>query len=146
MKSLSTDLRQSILRMKKNGKGVREIAKNIGHAPSTISKILKDYRIRGNLQPRKSTGRPRKTTKRQDHKIKRAQQADPFKSAVKINAEFPDLKVSNRTVQRRVLEFGLFSRRPAKKPLITKKNQKSRLRFAIQHQDWTVSLFESLCF
>ena len=44
--------------------------------------------------------------------------------------------VSRMTVSRRLHEVGLDAQSPATKPLISKKNQKSRLAFANKHVIW----------
>ena len=45
--------------------------------------------------------------------------------------------VSTKTIQRRLsLEFGLKSRKPARKPRLTEAMKKKRLDFAKRHADW----------
>lgn len=45
--------------------------------------------------------------------------------------------VSVSTTKRRLADAKLYGRRPAKKPLISKKNRMARLHFAKTHQHWT---------
>lgn len=66
---------------------------------------------------------------------------DPFKPATQIKAEHPEIQASVHTFRRRLCQRGLFARRPAKKPQISKKNRAWRLRWAKEHLGWTVSLF-----
>jgi hypothetical protein len=48
-----------------------------------------------------------------DRRIKRMSQNDPWLSAPRIIAEIPEILVSPRTIQRRLVQAKLFSRRPA---------------------------------
>jgi hypothetical protein len=89
---------------------------------------------------RMKTGRPRKTSKYTDKKIKWVSQKNPRLTAPQIHKEVqcPDhSNISIRTVQRRLVEYGLHGRHGVKKPLITKKNRTERLRWAIEHGDWS---------
>ena len=45
-------------------------------------------------------------------------------------------KASVWTIRRRLRSFGLFARRPRKKPLLSRANKKARLAWAKAHQDW----------
>jgi hypothetical protein len=72
-----------------------------------------------------------------DRRIKRMSQNDPWLSAPRIIAEIPEILVSPRTIQRRLVQAKLFSRRPAKKPLVSRRNRLARLAFAREHINWT---------
>jgi hypothetical protein len=82
------------------------------------------------------SGRPRKTTILMDTRIKRMSQSDPWLPAPRIIAKIPEILVSPRTVQRRLIQAKLFSRRPAKKPLFSRRNRLARLTFAREHINW----------
>ena len=47
------------------------------------------------------------------------------------------MRASAHTVRPRLLDYGLVSRRAAKKPLLSKKNVKDRLKFCRKYNDWT---------
>jgi hypothetical protein len=49
-----------------------------------------------------------------DKRIKRLSQNDPWLSGPRIIAEIPEIMVGPRTIQRRLIEAKLFSRRPEK--------------------------------
>jgi len=66
---------------------------------------------------------------------------DRFKTAPKLAKEMAEstgIKVSNKTIQRRLNKFGLKGCVAKKKPFISIKNKKKRLQFAKKHIDWTV--------
>lgn len=48
-----------------------------------------------------------------------------------------ELKISQRTAQRILKRAKIFARRPAHKPMLSKKQKKDRLDFARQYQHWT---------
>lgn len=52
--------------------------------------------------------------------------------------------ISARTVQRRLVEFGLFGRIAAKKPHVNTLNKKKRLRFAKEHEHWTIENWKNI--
>ncbi|MCM0158345.1 hypothetical protein [Candidatus Nardonella dryophthoridicola] len=81
-----------------------------------------------------------------DRRIKRICQRDPWLSGPRIIAEIPELEVSARTVQRRLVEAKLYSRRPAKKPLVSERNRRARLEFAQRHLNWTVQDWRKILF
>lgn len=56
------------------------------------------------------------------------------------------LPISARTIRHRALEIGLRARRPAKKPMITKRNQIKRLKFARDHLNWDISKWKTVLF
>ena len=106
-----------------------------------ISRLCSKYRSTGKLAADNKGGRPRSTTSM----IVRSVKKDPWISSVEIQKQL-ELLVSDRTIRRRAVEAGLFSRRPAKKPLISLKNQKKRLLFATSHIDWNVQKWRTVLF
>lgn len=82
----------------------------------------------------------KKTSPRVDNIIKKLSISDCRKSAVMIKNELKEkynIDIHVSTVKRRLKLFGLHGRRPTKKPLISKKNKKSRLAFAKQYKSWS---------
>lgn len=54
--------------------------------------------------------------------------------------------VSRSTISRRLKEVGLIERAGVKKPLITAKNRKARLKFARKHEHWTEADWREVLF
>uniref|UniRef100_A0A915DNF1 Transposase Tc1-like domain-containing protein n=1 Tax=Ditylenchus dipsaci TaxID=166011 RepID=A0A915DNF1_9BILA len=69
---------------------------------------------------------------------------NPKLTAPEIREELKLDDITVRTVQNRLIEVGLFGRRPAEKPFISPKNVKERLSFAKEHQNWTVDQWKSV--
>lgn len=143
---ISKELKQRVVNAFLEGKRQSAISRQFVLPSYSVSKIISYYNERGHLENLPKSGRPRKTTIWMDRRIKRISQNDPWKSAPRIIAEIPEIIVSPRTIQRRLVEAKLFSRRPAKKPLISGRNRLARLAFARRHLHWTVDEWKKVLF
>lgn len=142
----SVDLKEKIIEAYKAGHPQSTIKNNFGVTKQVVSRIIKNFRLRGRVVNLKRGGRKRKTTKQLDRRIKRISQQNPRLSANQILAELDESNVSSRTIQRRLVEVGLPARRPAKKPLLSKKNIDARMLFATRHVHWTVKEWQNVLF
>lgn len=145
-KYLSEDLRRKIIEANRSGLRQVEISTVFNLHKSVVSKTISNFKTRNSLKSIKKSGRPRKTTKKIEMVIKKIAQAHPHKSANQVLCELPGVNISSKTVQRRLREAGLFSRRAAKKPFISKKNQKARLNFAKKYLYWSVNDWRKVLF
>ena len=135
-RKLSEDLKLIIIDKYKDGILQIDIAKSLNINKSIVSRLISKFRSTQSVKTLPRCGRPRATTQRTDSLIARTSKIDPFITPNRICSEL-NLKISSRTIQRRLVEQGLFSRRPVKKPAISKKNKKARLEFAHSHLNWT---------
>lgn len=148
-KSLSEDIRTRIIREFKNGTKQSDIARQFHVSRQVVSALIKRFNIRGVVSDKKKCGRPRKTTARQDRTIVKIVMKDPFKSSNQIKTVLKAQGLDNisaRSIRRRLVDAKLFSRRPAKKPLLSLKNRKARLKFAKEHLNWTMEEWKRVCF
>ena len=130
--SLGLELRKKIIGDYVSGMSQKSISDKYRVKKWTVSRLCSKYRSTGKLAADNKGGRPRSTTSREDTMIVRSVKKDPWLSSVEIQKQL-ELPVSDRTIRQRAVEDGLFSRRPARKPLISLKNQKKRLLFATSH-------------
>jgi hypothetical protein len=130
----SKQLKERVLGAFHNGERQAEISRFV-ILRYTVCRILQNYQERGHLDDILKTGRPKKSLTT-DRLIKRISQNDPWKSAPRIKSEIENLNLSTRSVQRRLVEAKLFGRRPARKPLVSRKNKAARLEFAREHVGW----------
>lgn len=138
-KEHSSDLKNSVLEWLKKGNSMRAAERQFGIPHQTISIWCGKIEKYGSAATRSRTGRPPKTTKRDDKMILRKAVKDPRLTATEIVRDFNvnrQDKISVSTVKRRLKSAGLFGRRPSKKPLISKKNRIARLKFAREHLNW----------
>jgi transposase len=124
----------------KGGQRISHVARIFNFPQKTVDNIVKRSEARGTVSRALKSGRPKKTSKRQDKLIYRLSTADPHKTAVDITTELKkhyavNLHVS--TTKRRLKGMGLHGRHGVKKPFVSKKNQIARLEFARAHLNWT---------
>lgn len=137
---VSCSEKQRIIDLHRDGKSTSDITGLLGRSPSVVKRIVAKFKCTNSIESSLRSGRPRKTSAQQDRIITRMSLKDRFKTAAEISRELgstSDCRVSRQTVSRRLDEVGLHARVPAKKPLISKKNQKARFRFANEHVVWT---------
>lgn len=143
--TIGIGLRKLIIEQYKRGKSQIDIVKQYELHKSTVCRIIRRYKDTGTVEVIHKGGRPRKTTSRQDTLMARYIKKNPFVSSAQLVKSL-ELPIAARSVRRRAVEAGLFARRPAKKPLISKKNQCKRLEFAKQHVNWTVAQWKNVFF
>jgi transposase len=71
-KEMTTETKQMILRLKREGYAHRKIAEIIGSDQSTIKKFLKRYDERNSVENKPKTGRKKLVTERGDRVILRS--------------------------------------------------------------------------
>ncbi len=134
-KELSLSVKQAIIRLKKQNKPIREIAKTLGVAKTTVWNILKKKERTGELSNTKRPGRTRKTTVVDDRRILSLVKKTHFTTVGQIKNTLQEVGVcvSKSTIKRRLhqSEYRGFTTRC--KPLVSLKNRKARLEFAKRH-------------
>ena len=145
---LSESLRAKIHLLKEEGYSNEAIARRLKVAKGTVFNTLKRIQETGTLKSRQRTGRPAKTTKQTDRKIRRMVAKDPFLPASKIATILSEegINLGVTQIELRLRNFGLSARRAAKKPLLTKKMRSQRRCFAYQYGDWNDSDWAKVLF
>ena len=141
-KEYSNDIKNAVIAALQCGTSQAEVARSFKLSRQLVSAWNKAYNKRKSVENKPRSGRPKKTTSKEDRLIKKLSTSDVRKSAVQIKNELQenyDLAIHVSTVKRRLKEFGLHGRRPTKKPLISAKNRKLRLAFAKKFRSWTSS-------
>lgn len=148
-KTISVDIRSKIIDFYKKGVKQSVIARNLIVSRSVVSSVVKNYTIRGHYLPKKQSGRPRKCSVQCDRRILHISKNNPFYSSTRIKAELDSGEpsdISSRTIRRRLVENNLRSFKPARKPLLSKKNVQARLEFAQAHISWSVDQWKRVVF
>ena len=107
---LSDREKQRILMLFHKGKSKIDIARLYNINRCVVTKIIKRFDERGTVRTARRNGRPRKTTIRTGRKIVRMSKKDPFLTSTEIRNRLDLLEISSKTVSRRLIENGLFSR------------------------------------
>lgn len=146
---LSCDLKELIIKFHKSGEKQCDISKRLSVHKSIVSRVLKNFKVRGNVLSKKKTGRPKKTSIHIDKQILRISKNNPFMSSRNIKNIIQEdyaVNVTSRTIRNRLIEGNLMARRPAKKPLLSKKNIAARIEFAKDHINWSEHQWERVIF
>ena len=149
IKNLDSKSKKEIMSLLQQGKTNRVISNSLKISKSTIGRISKLYNRTGKFIKQEVMGRPKKTSPNEDRIIRQIALKDRFKTAAQITRKINSARqtpISSKTVGRRLNEIGLFTRSPAKKPLISKKNRKRRLHFAQNHILWDANQWSKLFF
>lgn len=144
---LCEDVQKAILRGRQQGYTHAALAKQFSISTSAVTKVLQRISNQGGVLIKKSSGRPRITSKLTDRNILRISRSNPRLTAVDILREIhieENPKLSIRTVRRRLQMASLNGRRPVKKPLISKKNRKARVEFAKAHLNWSLDQWKNI--
>lgn len=140
-----TSVKNNVIKEFQGGMSQKNICEKFCMPRSTVSYVINKFKNTKTVETIHRGGRPKCTTTREDARIVREFRKDPYKSASRV-IESLNLKLSLRTVQRRAVAGGLKSYRAAKKPFISQKNRKARLKFAREHLTWTVEQWNSVLF
>ena len=100
-KELSLSMKQAIIRLKNLNKPIREIAKTLVVAKSTVWNILKKKERTGELSNTKRPGRPRKTTVVDDRRILSLAKKNPFTTVGQIKNTLQEVGVCGQSQQSR---------------------------------------------
>ena len=147
VKHLSTEERGIAIGMHIAGCSTPEIGKQLKCDHSTIVRLVNKYAKTGSVKDLPKSGRPRKTTLRDERRMKFMSLADRKLPATKLKLHLPKQKqVSVATIKRRLAQCGLNGRRPRKKPLLKSWQKLSRLQWAKQHRHWTKEDWEKVLF
>ena len=133
----------------KDNLSIGAIAEIVNKSKSVVHGILKVYNDYGSSEARKSTGRPRITTKSEDRAMVKLVKKDRFQTAAAVSRETSiqlGKPLSRKTVSRRFGEQQLLARAPAVKPLISPKNKNCRVAFANEHALWSQGKWQTVHF
>lgn len=127
----------------------QQIAHDLGTTMKTVCSIKRLFRNTGDVKPRKSTGRPRITTAREDRVLYIMARQGRRRSAASLRHEWHQRingRPSRETVNRRLIERGYRARRPIRQPRLTQRHRHLRLQWASQYLALTVQHWRHVIF
>lgn len=140
-KDLSTEQKQTIIKMTESGFSSRKISEIIGVSPNSIQKVVKRNAERGSVENKGRTGRKRSVGERGDRVLSRLVKKNRRQTLSdltdKFNESVPE-KVSQRTVRRRLKEQKYQRCSVSKKITISKVNRQNRVSWCRSKLGWTV--------
>ena len=127
-----------------------EVADIFNVSKRQVERIRKRFEETGDVYEKPRSGRPRKTTVREDRMLVRQSKASPFSTAAELQEDWSaETPVSTRTVCRILSRNGLHGRISAQKPSLNKRHIKNRVAFAKAHslqKGWTVEKWQKMDF
>jgi transposase len=136
-RELSSDIKKLIIDKHKTGISYNKISENLHVPKSTIQSIIRKYQEFGSTANLPRAGRPRKISPRMTRKIVRTAVVNPRITRKDLQKQLADegVSVSLNTLSNTLHEAQLHGRRPRKTPLLSRKNVRARLEFALDHVD-----------
>lgn len=135
-KELPVRLRDQVVKLRKKGSSVREVAAVLSIPKSTVCNIERKFRATGTTDNQRRSGRPRATSRTTDDYIVTSAKKNRRVSAKQLASDLKstDLaSVTPQTVRNRLHEARLYGRSARKRPHISERNRKKRLTFAKMH-------------
>ncbi|GFV37066.1 HTH_Tnp_Tc3_2 domain-containing protein [Trichonephila clavipes] len=128
---------------------MRHIAAKVLCSLSTVVRTLKRFSETNFIADRGRSGRPRKTSLREDrllHRISLSNRKLNSSQNLKQWALTSNVSVCPRTVRGRLLKIGLRGCKARPKPLLTEFQRKRRLTWVREHSLWTIKNWEKVTF
>ncbi|GBN17343.1 hypothetical protein AVEN_141503-1 [Araneus ventricosus] len=134
--------RGQIVMARRVGTSITETARLVGCSQSAVVSIYAQRINDGDTSSRRQgVGRPRIIKTKGRRRLSRLVKQNRRQTVAQLTAQYiagPSANLSERTVQRTLLDMGLCSRRPTRVPLLTEHHRQLRLQWAREHGDWTM--------
>jgi transposase len=138
--------RGEIVGLFKGGFAYRKISEILGHPTSTIGDIIKKYNDKGLTTTMPRSGRPAKTSERDNRHLIKVVKESRKSTLKEITEDFniaTNTSVSTRTIQRILHKEGYSGHAAKKKPFISEKNRKKRYGWSRMRKNW-ITEWESI--
>lgn len=136
---MTLERRHIAIGMMTAGMSARDVARHVGVHESTISRLRVRYQLTGNVKDRPRSGRPRKTTPREERYIVTTSRRNRFMSSRKLAGHLRNAtgtRVCDRTIRNRLRAARLHWRRPYVGIPLTLRHRQARVVWARIHQRW----------
>ena len=127
----------------------KDVARHFQCHESTISRLLNRFQQTGNVADRPRSGRPRKTTPREDRFLTTSGRRNRLLSSSKLGRLLRNAtgtRVCDRTVRNRLLAARLKACRPYFGIPLTLRHRETRRQWARVHQGWTRRQWRNVLF
>jgi transposase len=128
------------LQAEESSRGNRTIARRCGVSHPTAAHWIRVYQETGGVEDKPRSGRPRKSSSRQDTTLHKIVNSNPTLTSRQIAAAWKKrsrVKVSKDTVKRRLHELGIRSRTARRSAIVSERNRKKRVKWAKEHIEWS---------
>ena len=131
-KEIQGQMRKRVIEIYQSGKGYKSISKSLGLQRTTVRAIFHKRRKHGTVVNLPRSGQPNKMTPRAQRRLIQEVTKDPTITK-NFRPHLPQLR--SVFIRKRLGRNGLHGRVPRRKPLLSKKNIKTRPIFARKHLD-----------
>ncbi|CAK9829697.1 Transposable element Tc1 transposase [Anthophora retusa] len=145
IRELTPAERSQIFNRRLKGETLRKIASDFNVSAECVRKVVNRLETNGTAENLPRSGRPRKTTVRQDRMILREVHKNRNISSKQLKAEL-NLPIKETQIRMRIKEAGYHSRVSRKRPLISKRNAQRRLAFAKQFINKPIDFWKNVIF
>lgn len=145
MSRIPQETRHKIIALAEIGQSRQDIASRVGCDVKTVARIVHAFRNEGRIHDALHARRPSSTTPDEDHWIIAAVVDKPTITIKEMQQEL-GLRVSEKTIRRRLRQAGLRSRVARQKPFLTYRHKQLRLEFAREHSTWTLDHWKMVAF
>ena len=118
----------------------------------TVTNLLRRYRDTGDVKDRPRSGRPKATDAREDRRIRllalrqRTRSGPSIRNQIRTERRAGHQGLCVQTVRNRLRQYGLRSRKPAKKPRMNDGHRQARFQWARAHRAWTRAQWRDILF
>ena len=140
-------MREQIILLHTEGQSTRKIGTRLSLRHTTVQYIIKKYKRSGHIANAARKGRPRKTSQRTDRYISQLVRKERPSSASNLATKVEKATGSHvcaQSIRNRLHEVGLAGRVARKKPYITARNSRKRLKFAREHRNMPSAFWNSI--
>ena len=145
----SIEERTTFVNYRKLGWSFKKISEEFNVPVTSIQSIIYKYQDMNTVRNLKRKGRPKKTTVRENKKIKRIFEEESdlsLRDSISIVQEKIDKKLCIQTISKILNENGIFSLSKKKKPLLTKKHKNQRKKFCEKYLFEGVDFWRTILF
>ena len=132
------EIREKIIEDHNKGRSVDEIANRYGYHPSSITKIIRNFKGKKNFNRKKGAGRPQILSQSDKQAIVNCIRSKPWLSSAKIKERL-NISAQPRTIRKYLEDLHYRFRKPCKKPKLSKKDKDLRLDWALQYKNYDFS-------
>ena len=138
-----------VIALIENGLKQRAVARQLHMTRGAVRRVCERYEETRSFRRRPGTGGKRYTTDRDDRFIVSTMLRNRRLNAIQVQQQLRETRgvtISQWTVRRRLKESNMTPKTPAIGPKLTPAHRQARLRFALEHLNWTLEQWESVLF
>ena len=146
MPQLSQVQRERVVGMIQAGESCRRVARHFGFSFKTICQLVSRLNQTGSTSDRPRSGRPRKTTARDDPRIRLIHLRNRFVTAVETTRTLFGRRVPPQTVRNRLRAYQLKARLPYTGLILLRRQRNNRHNLTRVHRRWALRQWNNVLF